>query len=492
MIVGNVKTKVVIGGKDNLLGIDLMKHLREYLRLRPTGYHRSPAYKKGRWDGWRYFITPAGVFPTGFVELVASYMEELGAEVIIEDTREGLPRLKEKLDNRIGVIDGKEWEGFDYQMSMISRLNNYIKAGSENMYFPRGIYDCATNAGKNSIAALIVKNLDKKYNTAFIVSNEGIFRQAVSFFSQVIGEPVGEIKSGKYKPSWFTVIMVRTMRNRAKEAINAKKYLNDLDVLIVDESDEAGSKEYATVLAMVGAGMRIFLSGTPLEAAPENNMAAIGLSGKVLGKISNKFLIDNGYSQRTVINMLLNITPFEPADYDTEKVRNIHLSHNRVNLIIDEVLKKHPDDSILITFKEMEHGYFMLEQIQEQLPELSIDIAHGTSADKMGTLERFKNREVRVLLASMIVKKGLNIPAIEVLVSAQGGQSVIEVKQILGRGLRKKEHDRPLQVYDFYDTGKYVSKHSAKRARIYKKDEFEVVYNFDQKRGHPVRELLEF
>ena len=49
--VGNVKCKAVIGGKDNLLPVDLSKKLREYLRVRPDGYFHSPAFRRRVWDG---------------------------------------------------------------------------------------------------------------------------------------------------------------------------------------------------------------------------------------------------------------------------------------------------------------------------------------------------------------------------------------------------------------------------------------------------------
>ena len=52
LVVENIKTTAIVGGKDFLLDIDLMKTLKEYLRVRPDGYNFSPMYKKRQWDGW--------------------------------------------------------------------------------------------------------------------------------------------------------------------------------------------------------------------------------------------------------------------------------------------------------------------------------------------------------------------------------------------------------------------------------------------------------
>ena len=41
--------------------------------------------------------------------------------------------------------------------------------------------------------------------------------------------------------------------------------------------------------------MRIFVSGTPLDAKKENNMVSIGLSGPTIFKISNEQLFELGH-----------------------------------------------------------------------------------------------------------------------------------------------------------------------------------------------------
>ena len=72
-IVENIKTTAVIGGRDNLLEIDLAKELREYLRVRPDGYSQSKAYGSHRWDGYRYFVSSKNEFLTGFLPLVLKH-----------------------------------------------------------------------------------------------------------------------------------------------------------------------------------------------------------------------------------------------------------------------------------------------------------------------------------------------------------------------------------------------------------------------------------
>lgn len=489
LIVGNVKTKIVIGGSDNLLDVDIIAELRKYLRIRPKGYSFSPKYRKRQWDGWKYFITPKGEFATGFLPMVASYLTELGVEIEVEDIRGNIPVLNSELTNYIGEIDGKVWEAtgkYEYQMDALASINNTIDIQGQKLYFPRGIFDCATNAGKNSLAALFMNNLPKDTEIIFMVSNTVIYNQAVEFFRQVLdGEELGEVKSGKCNPKRVTVCMVKTLLNRAKESLNIKTWLGRVGVLIVDESDEAGGNEYSTVLSWIGAGMRIFVSGTPLDGNTANAMVAIGLSGKVLYKITNRELIDKGVSQMPKIKVLLNNSGFMTIPtYEGELERFIHKSEVRVERIA-EILRKHSEEQILITFVHKEHGEFMYNYLRENV-HTDIAIVHGTTPDRDEILAQYKKGNIAVLLASMILKRGANIPIIRIGVLAHGGKSRTTTKQIIGRLIRHDGKNDDVIVYEFYDVGKFIGKHSRDRIRVYKEEGFEVEYDFPEKRGKPI------
>jgi len=71
-------------------------------------------------------------------------MDDLGIQVEVEDVRTNLPYLKKVLDTKVG-----SWEFRDYQNDLVSKVHNYIVVGGNEIYFPRGIIDAATNAGKS-------------------------------------------------------------------------------------------------------------------------------------------------------------------------------------------------------------------------------------------------------------------------------------------------------------------------------------------------------
>lgn len=491
LIVDNVKTKAVTGGSDNLLNFDILEELKEYLKVRPKGYNHSPLYKKRQWDGWRRFITNKGEFATGFLPMVSEFLISKGVEVIIEDVRPEPVRFVEPFDDFIGRIDGVDWVGRDYQVRMAKACEYTLKVGDQEIYFPRGILDCATNAGKNSIAAMIMKNVPSDTVIIFTVSNQTIFKQAMEFFSQVFpNEEIGMVASGKILPKRITVCMVKTLHNQLSN-VNIQVWLKSVGLLIVDEADEAGAKEYSTVLREISAPMRILVSGTPLDGDVSNSMVCIGLSGKVLGKITNRELIDMGVSQNPTIKILLNNsrTMGLNKSYGYEDETYVMFSENRIKIIADLI---NEDDTLqtLITFTKIDHGYFMLKKLEEALPFLNIRIVHGPNSDypcdREEILEDFKAGKIDVLLASTVLKRGANLPSIRRLVLAHGGKSKTTVKQYIGRAVRHDGENDDVLVYDFYDVGEIVGKHSRDRIRHYKKEDFDIEYTFDQKRGMPI------
>lgn len=486
LLINNVTCTAISGGKDFLLGIDVDKKLREYLRVRPDDYSQSPAYREHNWDGYRYFITSKGVFATGFLSLVCKYLTSLGVTLELIDKRGDIVAINTTLDGHIGnIIEGEVWTARDYQLEMVSKINNSFEVQGQKIYFPRGILDCATNSGKTSIAAILVKNLPKHTKCVFICSSKIIYQQSVAFFSASFGEPVGEVRAGKTDFKDFTICMSKTLFNRAKESTNVKMILLKMQVLIVDESDESGAKDYSKVLKYVGAGMRVFMSGTPLDSKKVNNMISIGLSGTVLGKISNRELINMRVSANPKVKILLNESINKGTfSYQTELERCIHSNADRVRIIFSKIIEKHSGAQILIAFTTKSHGYFMLAEL-EQLTDKTIEIVHGESKDRDDIIDRFKSGSTQILLSSMILKRGANIPNIDVLIMAQGGKSTITVKQLVGRGMRKNDKSDDVYVYDFYDQGHYVGKHSRDRIRIYKKEGFDLVLEYENSRLKP-------
>lgn len=478
LIINNIQCDVITGGKDNLLKFNIVKELRKYLRVKAEGYAHTKAYKEKRWDGFQYFCTTKGSFATGFLPLVIPFLSDLGVQIRVQDERKNMPKFVDDFN-----FDLIEWEARDYQQDAIKLADNYLDIQGNKIYFPRGIYKAATNAGKNSIMAGIHQNVIGA-KTLLVVHSTLIYKQATKFFSDKYS--VGNIDSKNYDIQDFTIAMYKSLYNKATKSINVKNDLRKFNLLFIDESHKAGADDYAKLITMVPAPMRFFVSGTPLDAAKKSsNLLVVGLSGTVIYNLENKFLIDNKYSARPIIKMQLNNDPKNQVILNYADANKFRIKFNKYRAkLIAEYCEDYPEKQILISVDHKDHGEYLLEQLT--LHGVYAVFTHSMDKLKDDKIESYVAGELKILIATMILKEGVNIPNIQTLILAHGGKSIITVKQLIGRVIRNDGIHETVDVLDFYDVGKWLAKHSRDRIRIYKKEGFEIQYAYEADgRGFP-------
>lgn len=491
LILGNVQSQAIIGGVDNLLPVNLDRKLREYLSFKQPGWEHTDQAKeyfrtgKG-WNGMVPFMTSDGRFPSGFVQAVLGFVNDLGAKVELEDSRGEIPRMNlENFDRRVG-----DWELRDMQEAAVKKVNKFFDWNGQSIYWPRGIIDAATNAGKNSIMTGIVNNFPG-CNALMIINRGEVYKQAVEFFGKHF--PLGKIGPKSYTIGRFTVAMQQTLLNRAMASQNVKNDLTKFQIVFCDEAHYAGAKDYARLLSMIPAPIRLQVSGTPLDTVNEmNHFKIIGLAGTQIAKISNKDLIDAGYSLKPTVHVLLNEGDGEELNYDNQFSTNVIRCQYRVNQLKDKLVKENwHRKQILVAFSEIEHGEFMLESFRNdpRFAGIAMDIAHGKLKDRTDRISRFKLGKTQILFGSTIMQEGLNIPNIQVLVFALAGKAKIPMKQFAGRGLRvdeSKPEEKELIIIDFFDNVEWLDAHSRIRIKIWQEEQFEVKLDYlADKLGRP-------
>ena len=126
--------------------------------------------------------------------------------------------------------------------------------------------------------------------------------------------------------------------------------------------------------------------------------------------------------------------------------------------------------------KEIAHGEILnsLLHTYKKGAYIHHEFIHGdTPLDRRTEiLEDFKSGVFGVLITSVILDQGIDIPNIDVLVLAGGGSSQIKSLQRIGRGLRWNAHKEKLTVIDFADrTHRYLAKHAYDRVNSYANEE---------------------
>ena len=487
----NTKTRVMVGGKDLLVDNNLMDSIRKYMSVKVPGSFFAAKALKYHWDGMKYFITPGGVMATGFLPTFLKFIAEEYPDLFveIEDFRGEMPRFKEVFVDHIGdrVIN----EQYIHQKHVIQAYNNYITFRDQKIYFPRGIADAATNAGKTAVIAGIYLNLEGEQTMLVTIHLKTVYRELLTYFQSVFGE-VGQINADNYIIKPVTLAMIQTLTRRVED-INVKKDIAKFSVIAVDEAHRAGSKEYVSALVHSNAAVRLFVSGSAFDSNDiVAKMIIVGQSGSRLIKVTKKELMDKGISTPVKVKMHLCNTILKKSLLvrpDCMKYM-VHESVERATLMLKIMRERREKGPILIAVQEIKHGEFLLKYFDAYAGvsrkggwdrEFSIELTHSKDKDIIQRIDAFRTGEIDVLIATGVIREGVNLPLIQTLIYAAGGESGIYVRQWMGREERVHESKTEVEFHDFYDIGKYVQQNSINRLKIYKAENLPIEMDFDPK-----------
>lgn len=413
---------------------------------------------------------------------------------------------KNKLTFRLGMITtvrkflddiGVDYDLIDYQYPEVSveiddrMTGRYVhQANAVRAFFRRrfGIIVVPTRGGKTFIASEICRiflQTNPEGQFLFCVDNTILFNQAVEdfkkFFERYGGIEIGEIRAGRVDTSRrVTVAMIQTLqrsistsaRDKAKKR-QIQKFLKNLKFLCVDEiHDNCSDSKLKLYRKCVNLDYQLCLSATPYRSgATLENLKLQAWSGDIVYSISEKTLRDRGVlSDYRVFELVVdhNDIPYDDLiidDYADLRKKLIFYSDVRNKYIVRviEILKMLKLKSLLL-FQSIEHGQ-LISDITE-LPFIS-------GKDKDEIRERRKrelldNPEGGILLASDIFKKGVTLPAVQVLLVCDNNKETAITVQRKGRVLGATADKSRSLIIDFIDMfDVYFSTHSESRLNTY-------------------------
>lgn len=465
IIVDNNKSRLVAHRKHLIF-------LRDEFKLRTKNYFWSPAYRQGHWDGYvRYISEVNGLFDTGLLDQVCELLRKHNYKYKIEDRRPSFsaPHTIKKLG------------GLKFRQDQLDALKCFMEHKVEGLTFYRGIMAEATNAGKSLIAGGIFASFSSKRTGLLLVNSVTLYEQAVRDFEALLPGQVGQVNSKKFIWKRINVCMVQTLYNRLLKFRQYRDKVAKVDMIIVDEGDELiGRKDCQAILKHAyNAPVRICLTGSPLKHKDKTrNQSQLAYFGPIIHRISNRELVDLGVSTKPIIRMSNgNREVMEKGDYQSEYERGIIKNRKRHARIWKKVRwhLKHKRKSIIILFKYHTHGKRLLRSCPSDILEkYNVGLINSTSYNRESQLSDFKNGKVHILICSMIIRRGINVPIMKVLVNAAGGDSEANVLQIFGRALRKHKKKKVVYLEEFWDSGYYLRKHSRHRLGYYKREGFKV------------------
>lgn len=438
---------------------------------------------KGRWDGFVKYINGNGQFKIGLLPFVVSRLEEKGCVVKIKDVR-----IKNEIKPIVPTVVGK-FTLRDSQVEAVRRIINNKICGTS---FRVGVLNNATNYGKTLVMMALHEAFGRKLKTLILLNNAKIFSQMKKGVKDYLpGENIKFIQGKDKTFGNFNVGMVQTISRNIK---SLQKELSQIDILLVDECDGADNKTYITVIThCYNAIVRVGLSGSiylsKLKKDIVKNMNLRSLFGDELMIVSKRELMDQGISAEVKAKICLGNNPNTPGDnsshqdtllpwleffkkyvIDNEEAHELSLQRTIKNI------RLHKRFPALIVVRYISHCKNLYKYYKKFLAnDYTISMMHHQTKNGEQILEDFANGKIDILIITLIVKRGLNLPKARYMQNASGINSDEGIIQLLGRMERKEKGSKKISYFDdMYYYGKYLLRHSNHRVNYLIKQKIKV------------------
>lgn len=469
VIVHNNKYAQFVSDDENIF-----KKLRNFLSYRMAGVEYTAAYQNG-WSGMVFLMDKKGHFLLGLLKKVQWFLnknniiyteEDLRTPIIVNEELDISEKLKE-----LGLIPR------DYQ-------ERIVQAAIEN---DRGIIRAATGSGKTLAAALIAA----KFNKPIVIHVIGLdlLQQFHDLFSSIFEEKIGFIGNGVCDIQRINIASIWTTSKalkikgkivdddeidfNEKESSESdykliQKMLVNAKIHIFDESHVCATETIKTIYNSINPERLYGMSGTPFRE-DNSNLLIHGLLGEVIVNVSASELIAKGVLAQPIIKFVsVPAIPNSPTNYNAVYKEYIVENEVRNTLIVKHVKELLEKKYVpLVLFKQIKHGEILFEMLKDE--GLKCEMLNGNdSLDRRTEIKlKLQNKEIDIILASVIFDIGLNLDILSGLVLCGSGKSSVRATQRVGRVLRMLPGKKFAAVIDFYDQAKHVKKHSQMRAQIY-------------------------
>lgn len=403
-------------------------------------------------------------FPNGLYERIKGYLESYRFREYI--VHPGPPIPQKTLDLSIHGITARPYQREAFQRILNGQIKN------------RATLVMATGAGKTILSGFIAANI--QVPTVFYTYSLDLLNQTVEVYEQLFQTEIGKIGGNKFTIKPITVATVQSVYKAWEKQDSRwdklKEYLNTVELMFVDEGHMLGAETIFKVAQLTDAYYSYALTATPHREDGKKIFIEAG-TGPAVELISEKELVQGGYVLPVEVE-LYRIKHYPSrrkkryrALYDSEIID--HWERNRA---IVKAVRSHQGKQVLILIQEIEHGKKLSEV-------LNVPFIHGRTPakERKETLRQFKESEIDILIASSILKQGVDLPEAEVLILAHGGTSLVDLMQKIGRVRRPAPGKEKGIVIDFHDEiappdDKDILKaQSQKRLALYRLRGFNVV-----------------
>lgn len=420
----------------------------------------------------RFYDRRTDSFRTGLLPRVLAYLKKKGLRYEVEDKRKQSVRYR-----------NKPLEKFHFKIPVEHRPEQTaaVQAALNNK---RGILACSMNFGKTLAAAGILAECPANIHVLYLVHRISLAAQAGQMLRKLLPNPITVLGAGKKKFSGkgICVTTVQTAIHLVEEDPAFRQFLQQTDVLFIDELHVNSAAQVCKVSDACSAPMRFGLSGTVDESNKIKLLHYEGITGPVIAQIRNADLIAAGHSAKPKIQFReVHATSISSSSgFGAAYLQGIVHCPERNSLVVRAALHSAAKElPVLISVSRIAHGN-LLQDLLRKATELRIAFLQGNTPLEVRSkvLSSFVRGQTTILILSPIGDVGLDLPGgVGAWINAAGSKGYELVLQRLGRALRKNKYGNTVQVVDFVDLhNSYLLRHSLHRIRHYEREGFHIEF----------------
>lgn len=391
------------------------------------------------WDG-TICLLKAGVLPAGLFRATRlEAMEEMGIHFNVRRERRSITFGK-------GLPDSGE--RYEHQNRAVAAMMNATHKGG-------GIILSATGTGKTKIAAAYFSKVD--CDCLFIVDQLDLLYQQQKELEGWLGEKVGAVGDSRFEPMRVTVATVQTLSIHRKKP-EFRRWFSGVNAMIVDELHEAMAKRNFDVLRSVNPIAIFGLTATLQMGRKETRYKAFSFAGPVIFE----FPIVKGIKRKVLspVKALQLLFPEEifmgsvSTMFEREDYLQMQVLENREKLEACEAIAtmlRRINRRIVILAERRQH----VASLTKMFPDGTYGLAHGDikTDDRKKAIDDFEEGRTRLLIASRVFKKGVNIKRIDAMIDMAEMTSKNDALQKLGRSVRLHKDKTDAWYFDFGTQG---------------------------------------
>lgn len=429
---------------------------------------------------------------SGIIKELLPHLKSSQRILFITHSKEIMNQSAERIETRLGIKVGKVgdgvWDEKQVTIVMVPTISKHIEKPT-----PKKITYTKEMKAIKLLINLLGDSLKKgEENRQTMINAVQVLEEqdeknynpkAIEILTEVISTEKsneGCLKAFRNMKKDLKGFEEKALRKKTEKHEKAVALLESAVCFIADEAHHGKSKSwFETLMLCTNAVHRIGLTGTVDRKDEINTMRLFGLTGEILIKITNEFLISKGFSAKPTIFLDAITEPKLSGNLEYAEAYEKGIIENayRNTRIADKVKEKYDEGKVcLIIVNRKKHGENIAKLLEER--GIKYEYVHGSRSteDRQEALDAVKNGALQVLIATNILDEGVSVSNLDAVFMAAGGKSFRVVLQRVGRSLRaKKGKENTCEIYDYLDyTQRHLTKHTQERYSYYKNEKFKI------------------